>query len=309
MRYPLPDYFHSKNNWIIFYYIIHGLSIWLGFGFASYSLYSNYADQTYLIYPLIALFTIFSGLGLFFIATLGHEGFHGCLNSNRVVSMSLGIFMSAIVPAFLSTGYTVLHWQHHMHTNTVKDPDYKLYSRLNNFFSRLSLGPAIIMLQAYSRAFNLIFCPHRNGNIKYPFTALQARFFAILNLLLTAFFVILYVYIATKAFSIAIFTILLPFGVVVTYFSMAPFIEHAETSQSAALSTRTYTSIFFSFILLGYNFHAEHHKYPFVQVYKLRRLHQYLKGNGFIDKNAVIENSLYKIIKIGSTSRLEFPKG
>ncbi|MDD0976657.1 fatty acid desaturase family protein [Pseudomonas fontis] len=306
MRHPIPEHFQLKSNWMPLYYLLHGLTIWLGCGFASYYLYTQYAEQTYLVYPLIALCSVVSGLGLFFIATLGHEGFHGCMNSNRTVSMVLGILFSSLVPFFVSTGYTVLHWQHHQHTNTEKDPDYALYSRLNTFFSRLLIGPTTIMLLAYSRAFNLIFSPARNGDIRYPFAPRKARLFAILNILLTLAVTTLYGVLFYYDFTAALFMIGLPFAVVTTYFAMAPYIEHSGTTLALESNTRTYTSRFFSIVLLGYNFHAEHHHYPSVQSHKLIALHAYLKRNGLIAPEAVVEDSFLRVIKVGATGRLDF---
>jgi len=301
----IPAEFHRPNNLMGFYYIAHGLVLWLLPSYAAYRLFGNDGLPLSLRIAAATVLLVLSGFGLFFMALLGHEGFHGSMNSNRTVSMCLGIVSSCAAPGFVSVGYNVVHWQHHLHTNTPKDPDYQLYRHNTTLFARLFNGPRSTAQICLRNALRLVFAPETLDR-KYPFSQAEARRFAIFNLSLATLSGAGYAVLAATHFRVFLFVVAAPTLVSQTYWAMAPYIEHAQTQVGEGRDTRTCTSAIMRCLLMGYNFHICHHLYPKVQLHKLPALHRHLESIGYLPGQAVIERSFLNVFKIGSFATLEF---
>jgi len=301
----IPARFHRPNNLAGLYYVIHGLALWL---LPSYAAYRGFGNDALPPAPRIAatvVLLVLSGFGMFFTALLGHEGFHGSMNRNRTVSMALGIVASCVAPGFVSVGYNQMHWQHHLHTNTSKDPDYLLYRSNTTFFARLCNGPRATAQVCLRNALRLVFAPDTLDR-KYPFSRAEARRFAIFNLTLATLALAGYAALAVTHFHVFLFMVAFPVLMSQTYWAMAPYIEHAHTQVGEGRDTRTCTSAILRYLLVGYNFHLCHHLYPKVQLHKLPALHRHLESIGYLPGQAVIEPGLLNAFKIGALATLDF---
>lgn len=301
----IPSDFRKINNAMYVYYVAHGLALWLGCAWAASFLVRSEALPIWARLPCVGALIVLSGLGLFFLGLQGHEGFHGNLNSDRRVSMLLGIAASSVMPFFISTGYTVIHWQHHRFTNTERDPDFAHYSRLTSFWSRLARGAPVVVCNAAHEALVLIFRRREPRALHYPFPAREARVFASLNVVLSLAALAAYAWVAVQSMHVFLFYVVLPWLVASSYFSMLPYIEHAGTGVGYGVNARTCTSWLFSTVLLGYCYHQEHHLYPNVQLHKLGRLHRYRVKHGLLSESATVEPSTAEVIRVGVAGRLD----
>jgi beta-carotene hydroxylase len=301
----IPARFHRPSNPMGLYYIVHGLVLWLLPSYAACRLFDSQSVPLAPRLAAIAALLVLSGFGMFFMALLGHEGFHGSMNRNRTVSMCMGIVASCAAPGFVSVGYNVMHWQHHLHTNTSKDPDYLLYRKNTTFFARIFNGPRDTAEICLRNALRLVFAPDRLDR-KYPFSQAEARRFAILNLTLATLSLAGYAVLAATHFRVFLFMVAFPVLMSQTYWAMAPYIEHAHTQVGEGRDTRTCTSAILRCLLMGYNFHLCHHLYPKVQLHKLPALHRHLESIGYLPGKAVIEHGFLNAFKVGALGTLHF---
>jgi beta-carotene hydroxylase len=302
----IPTEFKSINGWMGLYYIVHGLALWLGSASLGYLLWSYQGLPLFAKLPALVLLVVLSGFGMFFMSLLGHEGFHGNMNTNRDISMAMGIVASCVAPFFASTGYNVMHWQHHMHTNTSEDPDYMLYRGNRTLLSRVFNGPRQTATICMKNALALAFSPEALERT-FPFSKAKARAFAVFNLTLMPLVLLGYAALAylTNA-QVAVFLVVLPTLASQSYWALAPYIEHAGVGVGMARDTRTVTSGVLKVLLVGYNFHLCHHLYPRVQLHKLPALYRHLESTGFLSQETVVEKSMFRALKIGATSALKF---
>jgi beta-carotene hydroxylase len=304
-EFKLPEYFLKTNEYVFLYYIAHGMSIWFGSAYLVLQVI-NSGLPTVLVFLLASPLIILSGMGMFFVSSLGHEGFHGNLSSSKKISMILGIIISSTVPTYLTTGYAVHHWDHHRFTNTEKDPDYQVYSKLTNFFLRGLIGPSSITSR------NLVSCikmalgryPCLDNSRNSPFSRNEGQVYSGINMALAAMVIIGCAYLYHYSALYFIVFIALPLVVNSIYFSMSPFIEHAGMEKSRLRNSRVYSHPFFSIMFLGYNYHICHHLYPNVQVHKLRRLYYVLLETGRIDEKMVRKKSFLEVLRIGMFEKL-----
>jgi beta-carotene hydroxylase len=301
----LPKEFYEKNNVAGLYCIVHGLGLWMGLAYGAYLSYRAESLPLTLRLLLVALIVPVSGMAMFYTTTLAHEGFHGNLNRNRDVSMVLGICASSAIPLFVATGYTVIHWPHHLYTNTEKDPDFASYSRYRSFFTRVFIGPMQSGVSFFRNALNLALRHERGINTNYPFPRRTARAFAIFNLVLVALASVGYVALAVLNFQLYVFLVVLPMLVATTYLGMVPYVDHAGTGLAKGENARSYTSWVFTAILRGTNYHREHHLYPNVASYKLAAVHRFHRANGLLSANAVVEPGFLAALKIGVAGQLD----
>jgi beta-carotene hydroxylase len=301
----LPKEFHEKNSAAGLYCIMHGLALWMGLAYGAYLMYRTEFLPLTVRLLLTALIAPVSGMAMFYTTTLAHEGFHGNLNANRHVSMLLGIGASSAIPLFVATGYTVIHWPHHLYTNTEKDPDFASYSRYRSFFSRVFMGPMQSGASFFRNALDLAMRSGRSVDAHYPFPRRVARSFAIFNLILVAFASAAYVTLAVLNLQLFVFLVVLPSLVATTYLGMVPYVDHANTGLAKGENARSYTSWVFTAILVGTNYHREHHLYPNVPSYKLAAVHRYHKAHGLLSANAVVEPGFFAALKIGAAGQLD----
>ncbi len=264
------------------------------------SIWVLYADFTLLL--KIALWTpliLLTGFGLNTFLWLAHEGGHLCLHKNKYMSMALAILHTTFLPNFMVVGFTVSHWDHHRYTNHQHDdPNYEIYLKYNNFFTRMfiSLGDANRMYSRY--VFQIALGKPLPFKYKLPFTDGELKAFAWLNigwrLICTTAVVLLTVY----YFLPMLMGYWLPIILVTrTYNGIRPYLEHTNTSIGAGRDSRSRTSWLWTLLEIGNNYHQEHHLYPKVPSYKLPALHDYLNAQNFYDDNDFADRSTFGVVK------------
>lgn len=293
----------EKNNWMGMYCILHGYALWLGFGGMAWLAWTSSWPVAWRAIAVLAAVAL-SGLGMFYITTLSHEGFHGSLNRRRHVSMVMGVLASSAVPSFLAVGYTIRHWHHHLYTNTLQDPDYADYHRYRSFLARVAWGPSLSSL-AFLRNVVFLFVSPQSVDLRhYPFPLPVLRRYAVLNLVASGLFLALYAYMALAQPIVMLTMLLLPSMVLTVYLGIVPFIDHAETGLDKGMNARSYTSGFFSLMFLGTNYHREHHLHPSAPSYRLGRIHRLYRAHGDL-RGAHVEPSLTRALWIGVSKNLD----
>ena len=301
----LPKRFYEKNNAIGLYCIVQGIGLWMGLGYGAYLIYRSESLPLTVRLALAALIVPVSGMAMFYTTTLAHEGFHGNLNRSRHLSMLMGIGASSAIPLFVATGYTMIHWPHHLYTNTPEDPDFASYRRYRSGFSRVLMGPMQSGASFFSNAVNLALRPDRAMVAHYPFAPGEARAFAILNLILVTGASAAYVALARINTELFVFVVVLPMLVSTAYLGIVPYIDHSGTGLTKGENARSYTSRIFTAILFGTNYHREHHLYPNVPSYRLPAVHRFHKANGMLSAHAVVEPGFLAALRIGVSGQLD----
>lgn len=298
----LPAEFSHVNMWAGCYYIVHGLLLWLGSATIAHVLYVSDVLPLAVRVPLAAIGIIAAAFGMFYLGSLGHEGFHGNLCKHRDASMLMGIFASLGAPLFLSVGVNIYHWRHHMLTNTEDDPDYRLYVRNRSLLSRLRV-PLDTSLYSARNLFKLIM---GFGSLarSFPFPERRMRLYGALDLLLVVGLTTFYAVLLVTRPEIFLFYVGFPALAANLYWSIHPYIEHGGTGRTEGHTARNCTSIVYRVLLLGYTYHLCHHLYPKVQTHKLPALERYLRQVGYFDDATPEEPRFLGAIRAGMTKGL-----
>jgi len=304
MKQRIPEHFHLRNNCMGVYCVLHGLLLWWGTGSAAWCLANASGVPALLRFLLIPVCIVIAGMGMFYVTTLSHEGFHGSLHRNRHVSMWMGMVVSSTIPGYLCIGYTLIHWPHHVYTNTERDPDFVAYSRYRSFWTRVGLGPMHSASTFFKNTLRLTLQPKSVSFAHYPLLPRIAQYYAIVNLVLVAAFLGMHVVCAIWQPAAYLIVVVLPMLAATCYLGMVPYIDHAGTSQAAGRNARDYTSKVFTFLLMGTNYHREHHLYPGVPSYKLPALHRFLLTAEEAARHDAVEPRFLSALRIGAMGQL-----
>lgn len=297
---PLPVQFRQTSNLMGAVYVVHGLLLWLGSGCLAYLAW--HADLPLAArLALTALPMVASGFGMFYMGSLGHEGFHRNLNRNADVSMLMGMFASLGAPLFLSVGVNIYHWRHHMYTNTPRDPDLLLYRNNHGLAGKLRVS-LDTNLYCIRNVWNLL-SGRENLDRTFPMSVSRMRFYAGFDVVLVLAASAGYAVLALSLPGLFVFLVLLPALVAQLYWSLHPYIEHGATSNEEGANARNCTSPTLTFLLMGYTYHLCHHLYPSVQTHRLPALHRYLCEQGYLAA-ATTEVTLLGALRIGATRTL-----
>jgi len=231
--------------------------------------------------PLILTFATLASFGLSICGYIGHEGGHICLHRNKYVSLALGILCSFPISRQFVLGFSASHWNHHGYTNEANDPNLDIYKRFNTFWSRMLFSGAYASRRYAGYVRKMAKGQPLQFRYKLPFTTQELRCFAILNLAVhyisrLCFFSLLFFFPLETAIGY-----FLPLVIFAFYNGVRPYIEHTETEQEEYKNSRTRSSWVWTLLEAGINFHQEHHLYPRVPMYRLRKLHYYLKEIGY----------------------------
>jgi fatty acid desaturase len=220
--------------------------------------------------------SVISGYGFFMLAGTAHEGFHFNLHRRPSVSGLIGILFSACIPGFIGIGFTLSHWKHHRYTNQALDPDCEQFGRFSSFWSRL-LVARLSANAAYRRVALSLLIGHIDagaGSNGLPLRTL--RWLCLVNVLWHTLLMagLIAVCITSPLFAICVFIAPLMATVMIT--GLNPYQEHAGTGTEHDTKARSRTSPLFTALMLGTNYHHEHHLYPHVPCWRLPALHRWL---------------------------------
>jgi fatty acid desaturase len=196
-----------------------------------------------------------------------HEAVHGILFRNRQLNRWVGFLCG--LPAFLSvTAYRVGHLPHHRHERTERDPD-----ELENF----SKDPRILaVLFCLTFLAGELFGFYRVGPANAWHGRRENRQKILLEYgLIAAAFAAAF---ATVPIHIMLHVWVFPALVARQLTNVRTLAEHTLTDPGERITaTRTVLSNWFvSFFMCNLNYHIEHHLYPAVPWYNLRKLHALL---------------------------------
>ncbi len=212
--------------------------------------------------------TLLAALGLNAFVLLLHEGMHHTLLRSRAWNRWVSVGLGGCV-AISFTAYQVMHEQHHRYLGDPRDPDeYRNYTSSPGLlwvfhFVRLMAGCFLYILL-------IPFLAWRRGTAADRRHILQE--YAVLALAWTAVF-------ALVPFSILARAWLLPLVAVAYMTQLRGFTQHGITDPSDPLlaSRSIHPGPLVRFLVLNENYHLEHHLYPEIPSYNLRRLHLLLR--------------------------------
>jgi fatty acid desaturase len=202
------------------------------------------------------------------LGSIGHDAVHGCVSKSKFWSYVIGFAgWSATLMSY--TLYRTYHLDHHKIVNMPHDVDRVQVSR---FTSNPRLGVAL-RLAIYLGAYPLYWAIQvRRYERSLPW-ALRLRVYVELAVIFGGV-ALLYPVMGPVAF----FSVVVTQGLVGAFLaSITSMAEHfgIEYHPDHAYSSRTYATQnrLIDFMWSGTNFHNEHHKYPGIPYYNLRRFH------------------------------------
>jgi fatty acid desaturase len=304
MTLKLAAHWYERKTSRGFACIAYGWTMWFGAGLLAMAVWST-SWPWLLCVPLSGLCLGVSGMGMFYVTTLAHEGFHGSLNRNRYVSMGLGVAASSAVPLFASVGYTIRHWHHHLYTNTLRDPDFADYRAYRTFTGRVAFATLNSATGFWKNLAYVFVAPRALDLRHYPFRVPVLRGFAAFNVVcvLGNLSAVLMTVVAHP--RVGVFVYLIPGVIAQIYLGIVPYIDHAGVGHEKGANARTCSSRLLTVLLLGTNFHREHHLHPSVVSYKLPALHRHYLRLGAIPAHGVVTPHLLDALHIGATANLE----
>jgi len=209
-----------------------------------------------------------AALGLNAFVLLLHEGMHGVLLRspawNRWVSVLLG---GCVLISY--TAYQVMHEAHHRYLGDPRDPD-----EYHNYTSSPGLVWALHYMRLLVGAFLYVLLipvlAWRRGGRRERLHIVQE--YALLGVAWSAAVTVI-------PFPILLRAWLLPLAAVAVMTQFRGFTQHGITDPSDPLlaSRSIHPGPVVRFLVLNENYHLEHHLYPEVPSYNLRRLHLLLR--------------------------------
>lgn len=226
---------------------------------------------------------LLGGQGLVILGYIGHDAFHFNLHPNRVVSCLIGIVATAPLFPFVEIGFAISHWNHHLHANELGDPDGKIFGRFNSFLSRLLLARPLTFLVYGRNALFLGLGKPLGLKAPFPLKAETTRRLAVFNLFVVSLMTVIHgaLLFTVPAFYFCLLGLRLSSAVLS---GMNPYFEHAGTGHGLGADSRSRVGWFWDVFFVGSNYHLEHHLYPGIPFYNLKRTHLYLRSVGYFDE-------------------------
>jgi beta-carotene hydroxylase len=283
-RLPLPDYLRAPPNFVALVFCGYAFLLFLIPAALSILVFERVESLPLKIALLVPLW-LAAQQGLHLLGMVGHEGFHGNLHRNRLVSVHLGLFFSSMVVSYLVTGYYVSHWQHHLYTNTEDDPDVQACARFKTAWSRCFLSRLYLTSIYRKSTLRLAFGDKFPGE-RLPFGLTKLRSFARINLVYQAFWIAAFAALGVFDVTWLLVSLAAPYLLAIVGSGVRLYVEHAGTDEKPGRIARSFSAPFWTVVFFGNNLHLEHHLYPNVPCYRRPELHVWLKRQGFFERNA-----------------------
>lgn len=204
-----------------------------------------------------ALFLLLNCLSLYLAYTVLHEGVHGCLHRNRIVSAVLARVCGAML-VFSYPLFRAVHLAHHHEPNTSADPD--AIVRRPKVVGAL-LGGLLIFFNYYIVFYTRLGWRDRRSLVETAVThAFQIA--VIVAAIAHGWFLAL--------FFASIVPLLITLWFLVLFFDFVP--HHPHDTSERFHSTRAYGGKLLNLLLLGQNFHLIHHLWPRIPWYRYQRV-------------------------------------
>ncbi|KYF88981.1 omega-3 fatty acid desaturase [Sorangium cellulosum] len=247
---------------------IYLLKIPLHFGIWAALTWVLYATQHHpLAIPIgivvsFAIANLVRGLG-----AVAHDAVHGSCSRSKLVSYLIALVCWA--PTGMSvTLYTNYHLHHHKIANTYPDVDNFVVTD----YTRNPVLAKLLLLAVYTFAYPLYFLGCMARYVK-RLSALQR---VKMNLEILGFWGLMAFFFWVMPGQVFFFFYALPFIFGAILASVTSMIEHYEMLPGEdAYSSRTYgtSAHFTNFLWNNVTYHNEHHKFPGIPFYNLRRFH------------------------------------
>jgi fatty acid desaturase len=222
------------------------------------------------------------------ISLFTHEAVHSVLSRNHMLNRAFG--MACALPVLQNfSAYKVLHLRHHKHLGDEGDPDhYDNYTRwtwlvFSMHWLRLIIGYPIYIVMIPILGF-------RQGTTS---DRCWIFFEVVLLSLLVAFVA------AAFSWQTLLHAWLIPMIIINTLVNIRGMSQHTflEEPEDPVRGTRSIlTNPITSFFMCNENYHLEHHLFPRVPWYNLRRLHMALKDQ-LVERKAPFVQSYFEFVR------------
>lgn len=255
--------FRKEDARLRLFEILTFLFVWLGG--AALTLFASSLPQPLIRFPLQGVGIFLCGLSFFVFFLEAHEGMHSVLFKNKLLN-DLVSFVFCL-PLFMSlTGAVILHLRHHRYLGERGDPDeYRFYAKTRLGLWLLYYGRVFIAPLVYIFLIPVLGYHHS--------TTRQRRRI----LLEFAGMLILYAVIFSQIpFPVLLLVWLLPTFVTGFLIGLWGLAQHALTDASDPLlaSRSIHASPLVSFCFINQNYHLEHHLFPEVPSYHLKKVYE-----------------------------------
>ena len=263
-------------------FIGHGMLLHYGAGLGIFYLLRSGAPW-WVAAPVAVVLALIAGQGIHNYGLVGHQAFHGGMFRSKRANILTGIAVSSTIPGmFCVVGYYAGHWNHHLYTNTTRDPDTNLHA-YRSFWSKLLVlrfrQNAVFRSQTVTlaRGKELPFAS------RLPIAPERVVQLARLNLAVCLAVFAAHVGLFFVSPLLGLSLVLLPVLGVFIVSGPRPFLEHGDLDVGEGRDSRSRTSALSTFFYFWNNYHLEHHLYPSVPCYRLGRVHRILRESGYFD--------------------------
>jgi fatty acid desaturase len=232
---------------------------------------SAWLMERFSIWPVQVAGIVIIGVSIQAMAILMHEALHRNFfrrpGPDRWAAFAFGS------PAFFSgTAYKVAHLNHHRHTRTELDQDeISNYCRTRAqfralFYAWFVVGTLLYFFIVPRKALSIATAVERR-RIRGEYAAMLGIYAGVIAAC-----------IATRHVRELLLYWLIPAQVAMAFSNVRGLAEHLCTGQGSVISrTRTTTSnVLVSFLMCNLNYHLEHHLFPGIPWYNLRKAHRVL---------------------------------
>ena len=236
---------------------------------------------------LVVPLYVIAAASLHGISLFTHEAVHGVLSSNRAINRLLGI--ACAIPVLQNfSAYKVLHLRHHKHLGNEGDPDH--YDNYSNWtwlvftmhWIRLIIGYPIYIIM-------IPILGYRQGKSS------ERRWILFETGLL---FLAVTVAMSTLSWNLILHAWLIPMLIINTFVNIRGMSQHTflEKPEDPVQGTRSIlTNRVTEFFMCNENYHLEHHLFPRVPWYNLKRLHGELKEQ-LVQRDAPFVRSYFEFV-------------
>lgn len=243
--------------------IITFLFVWIGG--AALTLFATSLSPIGIRLSLQGVGIFLCGLALFVFFMEVHEGMHSILFKNAFLNDFISFLFC--LPLFLSlTGSTILHLRHHRYLGERGDPDeYRFYAKNRLglwmlYYGRMFVAPLIYV-------FLIPVLGYRQGTGRQRLHILAEW----------ALMIFVYILTFTQIPFLTLWLVwIVPSAVTGFLIGLWGLVQHAFTNASDPLlgSRSVHASPAVSFCFLNQNYHLEHHLFPEIPSYHLKRVYE-----------------------------------
>src|SRR5580700_1990231 len=138
-RVSIPREFLRPSGWRNAEMIARAIGLWWGSSLIALRLVrGDLASPPVGLLLALPLFVV-AGQGMHLLAFVGHDGSHGSLHRNRIVSQLIAICATSLLAIHYEVGFAISHAEHHRWVNTERDPDAVGMGRFRAYLARTTL--------------------------------------------------------------------------------------------------------------------------------------------------------------------------